>query len=266
MVKATFNLTQIPFSKDIASKHLFTHDQFNEMTKRMKRLIEDKGIGLFTGEVGCGKSTAIRTTIESLSNQTHRVVYLYRGIDNVGAFYTQIADGLGIMPRYRKTDVASQVTNAITEFYTQQKIMPVIIIDEAHLLKTEVLDEIRLLHNAQYDSYDFLSTALVGQTPLKKTMEYTKFMPLKQRISVQYHINALSREESYQYFKHQLAIVKAKENIFMDNAIETIIGAAKGVPRMINNLGLRALKNAADNKMTTVDQECVMTILKDMGL
>ncbi len=266
MIKATFNLTQIPFSKDIASKHLFTHDQFNEMTKRMKRLIEDKGIGLFTGEVGCGKSTAIRTTIESLSNQTHRVVYLYRGIDNVGAFYTQIADGLGIMPRYRKADVASQVTNAITELYTQQKIMPVIIIDEAHLLKTEVLDEIRLLHNAQYDSYDFLATVLVGQTPLKKTMEYTKFMPLKQRISVQYHINALSREESYQYFKHQLAIVKAKENIFMDNAIETIIGAAKGVPRMINNLALRALKNAADNKMTMVDQECVMTVLKDMGL
>ena len=266
MLKAAFNLTRIPFSKDIATKNLFIHDQFNEMTTRMKMLFEDRGIGLFTGEVGCGKSTAIRTALEALSSQTHRTVYLYRGIDNIGIFYSQIAEGLGIMPKYRKTDVVAQVLNAVNELYTQQKIQPVIIIDEAHLLKAEILDEIRLLHNAQYDSCDYIATALVGQTSLKKMMNYTKFLPLRQRISVQYHIAALSREESYQYFLHQMGVVKASDKIFMDNAIETIIRAAKGIPRMINAIALKSMKTAANQKMTRVDQETVITVLDEMGL
>jgi len=266
MLNAAFNLTRIPFAKDIDAKNLFVHDQFCEMTTRMKMLFEDRGIGLFTGEVGCGKSTAIRTSLESLSTQTHRTVYLYRGIDNVGIFYSQIAEGLGIMPKYRKNDVITQVSNALIELYTQQKIQPVIIIDEAHLLKTEILDEIRLLHNAQYDSCDYLATALIGQTPLKKMMNYTKFLPLRQRISVQYHIAALSMEESYEYFKHQLAAAKAPDKIFMDNACETIIRAAKGIPRMINSISLKSMKNAAKQKMTRVDQETVLNVLDEMGL
>ena len=266
MLIAAFNLTTIPFAKDIAPNMLFNHERFSEMTRRMNMLFEDRGIGLFTGEVGCGKSTAVRTVLQSLSSQTHRSIYLYRGIDNVGTFYTQIAEGLGIMPKFRKTDVLPQVTTAVAELYTQQKIQPVIIIDEAHLLKAEVLDEIRLLHNAQYDSCDYLATALVGQTPLKKMMNYTKFLPLRQRISVQYHIEPLSMEESYEYFKHQLATAKASEKIFMDNAVETIVRAAKGIPRMINNIALKAMKNAAQNKMTRVDQETVMNVLEEIGL
>ena len=266
MLSAAFNLTAIPFSKDISTEMLFNHERFSEMTRRMNMLFEDRGIGLFTGEVGCGKSTAVRTVLQSLSPQTHRSVYLYRGIDNVGIFYSQIAEGLGIMPKYRKTDVLAQVVSAISELYTQQKVQPVIIIDEAHLLKAEILDEIRLLHNSQYDSCDYLATALVGQTPLKKMMNYTKFLPLRQRISVQYHIEPLSLEESYEYFKHQLAVAKASDKIFMDNAVETIVRASKGIPRMINNIALKAMKNAAHCKMTRVDQETVMTVLEEMGL
>ena len=69
-------------------------------------LFQNRGIGLFTGEVGCGKSTAIRYALDSLSATTHRVVYLYRGMDNIGAFYSQIASELGIIPKFRKTEVS----------------------------------------------------------------------------------------------------------------------------------------------------------------
>lgn len=266
MLKATFNLSTIPFSKDIGTHDLFMHEQFAEMVRRLSMLLHNRGIGLFTGEVGCGKSTAIRTALQSISSQTHRPVYLYRGMDDLGSFYKQIAVELGIMPMFKKSDIARQVISTITELYTQQKVTVVLIIDEAHLLKPDVLDEIRLIHNNDCDSADYLATALVGQPPLKKMITYNKFLPLRQRISVAYHLNPLSKNESYKYFEHQIALAKANVKIFMDNAIETIITSAKGVPRMINIIALKAMTIAADKKMTTVDQECVMEVLVELGL
>lgn len=178
MIRAAFNLSALPFTKDINPAHLFMHPQFKELINRLGMLCLDRGIGLFTGEVGCGKSTAIRTVLDTLSPQTHRALYLYRGLDNVGAFYTQIAEGLSIIPKFRKSDVANQVIDAIAELYTQQKIQTIIVIDEAHLLKADILDEIRLMHNSRCDSFDYLATALVGQPSLKKMINYAKFLPL----------------------------------------------------------------------------------------
>jgi type II secretory pathway predicted ATPase ExeA len=267
MIRSAFNIVDIPFTKEIKTTNLFVHDQFHEFTKRLNLLCTNRGIGLFTGEVGCGKSTAIRTVLESLSPQTHRVVYLYRGLDNVGTFYSQLASELAIIPKFRKPDVANQVLSTIAELYTQQRILTVLVIDEAHLLKPEIFDEIRLLHNNCFDSCDYLTTALVGQPPLKKMITYTKFLPLRQRISVAYHLNALSKEDAYRYFEHQLKTVKSSQKIFFDNAVETIVSASKGIPRMINMIALKSMYHAvADKKLTMVDQESVMDVLDELGL
>lgn len=266
MIQATFNLSHIPFAKNISTEQLFRHEQFTEMLRRMTMLFTNRGIGLFTGEVGCGKSTVVRTALRSVNAQTHRPVYLYRGLDEMGSMYKQIALQLGIMPMYRKSDMVRQVIATIAELYTQQKIITLLIIDEAHLLKADILDEIRLIHNSNYDSTDYLATVLVGQPPLKKTITYNKFLPLRQRISVTYHLNALSREDSYHYVKHHLDLVKAPQKVFMDNALETIISAAKGIPRMINTIALKAMYLAAERKMTVVDQECVIAVLGELGL
>jgi len=267
MLRAAFNIATVPFTKEIKTQHLFMHPQFEVFTSRLSTLCENKGIGLFTGEVGCGKSTAIRSVLESLSSQTHRIIYLYRGLDNIGAFYTQIATELAIVPKFRKPDVANQVLSAINELYTQQKILPVLVIDEAHLLKPDIFDEIRLLHNNCYDSCDFLTTALVGQPSLKKMITLTKYLPLRQRISIACHINALTKDQAYKYFEHHLQIVNASKKLFMDNAIETIVCASKNVPRMINTIALKAMYHAAiDKKLSIVDQESVMEVLDELGL
>lgn len=266
MIQATFNLSKIPFTKQIDTKELFIHDKFNLMISRMGQLFENRGIGMFTGDVGCGKSTAVRTAVSKLSSQTHKPIYIYRGLDDMGAFYKQIAYELGIMPKFKRSDMARQVITTIAENYQQQKITTVIIVDEAHLLKPDILDEIRLIHNSGYDSEDFLATALVGQPSLKKMINYNKFLPLKQRIAVAYHLKALSKSEAYKYFEHQIALSKANTKIFLDNAIETIVTYSKGVPRVINNIALKSMQNAAENKNQLVDQECVMEILEELGI
>jgi type II secretory pathway predicted ATPase ExeA len=266
MLKATFNLTTIPFTKGIDTNSLFMSKQFKELIRRMNMLIEQRGIGLFSGEVGCGKTTAIRASMNTLSKQSHKTVYLHRDCDNLGSFYKQIALQLGIMPRFNRSEVATQVITNINELFTQQKITTVIALDEAHLLKPDILDEIRLIHNNRYDSNDYLATIIVGQTPLKKMIEFNKFLPLKQRLMVRYHLKSLSKNDAYDYFEHQLKVAKVTTRIFMDNAIETIITVAKGIPRVINTLAFKAMNLACENKMTMVDQECVLNILDELAI
>ena len=156
---------------------------------------------------------------------------------------------------------------AIVELYTQQKIQTVLVIDEAHLLKADILDEIRLLHNNCYDSCDYLTTALVGQPPLKKMITLTRYLPLRQRISVAGHICPLSKDQAYHYFEHHLKAVGADRKIFLDNALETIVTVSNGVPRMINTIAAKSMHHAAvDKKQSVVDQECVMAVLDELGL
>jgi len=268
MILATFSLKEMPFQKNVPTKQIFYNDQYREMKSRLLFLAENMGIGLFTGEVGSGKSTMLRTAAEELNPQLYKKVYLHKGIEKLSTFYLQLAHGLGIQPKYRQAEVTQQVTAALAELHNTQKIKTVLIIDEAHLLKAEILDEIRLIHNAEMDSQDYLATAIVGQPPLTKMMAYMKFLPLAQRITVSYHLAPLSREDAYNYFEHHLKIAGAPsaKKIFKDNAIETIINAAKGIPRMINNIALKAMYAADQSKMTTVDQECVLAALAEIGL
>ena len=266
MILAAFSLKKLPFQKGIPEKDLYYNEMFEQMKSRLEFLFENQGIGLFTGEVGAGKSTMLRSCVSSLSPQLYKIVYIHRGIDTLGNFYIQIAKEMGIIPKFRASEVASQVINTINELSNGQNIKTVLIIDEAHLLKPEILDEIRLLHNAEMDSRDNLATAIVGQPPLKKMMTYMKFLPLAQRISVSFHLSGLNRGDAYKYFEHQLKCSGAKSNVFKDNAIETIINAAKGIPRVLNNIGIKSMYAAVQKKMTVVDQECVMDALSEIGI
>lgn len=266
MLLAAFSLKRVPFHKSIPTDKLFSNKQYIEMKARIELLIQNRGIGLFTGEVGAGKSTMVRLIAQNLNPQLHLCIYLCKGIHRPFSFYKQIAYGLNIQPAHLFDDVQQQVQNQIHEIFTQQKISVFIIIDEAHLLNAEILDEIRLLHNAEFDSKDYLTTLLLGQPPLRKMMAYVKFTPLAQRIAVSYHLEALSKDDAYKYFEHQLKTAGAHSKVFLDNAIEATIQAAKGIPRVINNIALKAMYAALQNKMTTVDQECVMIALDELGL
>ncbi|MBN2254889.1 MAG: ATP-binding protein, partial [Deltaproteobacteria bacterium] len=174
MIPATFSLKTMPFQKNVPEEAIFYNKRYREMKSRLLHLFDNMGIGLFTGEVGSGKSTMLRITAQALNAQLYRVVYLYRGMEKLGPFYLQLAQKLGIQPKYRQAEIASQVTAALAELYTERKIKTVLILDEAHLLKPEILDEIRLLHNAEMDSQDYLATAIAGQPPIRKMMGYLK--------------------------------------------------------------------------------------------
>ncbi|MBD3418541.1 MAG: hypothetical protein GF398_00335 [Chitinivibrionales bacterium] len=103
-------------------KELFEHDQFKEMNNRMELLFENRGIGMFTGEVGCGKSTAVRTAPSRLSTQTHNTVYLYRGMEDIGYFYKQIANVLALKSMYKTADLKETTVDQENVFAVMEEL------------------------------------------------------------------------------------------------------------------------------------------------
>jgi general secretion pathway protein A len=142
----------------------------------------------------------------------------------------------------------------------------VLIVDEAHGLNPELLEEIRLLSNLETSKSKLLQIVLVGQPELDKTLSQPEFRQLRQRINLRYYLPPLSEKETKEYIEKRLRIAGAKKPIFSEKAIKEIYIKSGGIPRLINILCDNALLNgyALDQKL--VDEKSVREVAKDLKL
>jgi type II secretory pathway predicted ATPase ExeA len=130
-------------------------------------------------------------------------------------------------------------------------------VDEAHLLRIEALEELRLLTNYQMDSRDHLTLILVGQAELRRKLGLNINEPLNQRIIMRYHLEGLTRKELPLYLKHCLNRVGVTTPLYSEPAIEAIYQASKGVPRKVNLLAQGSLMACVAKKAQIVDADHV---------
>src|SRR5919201_1394173 len=117
----------------------------------------------------------------------------------------------------------------------------VFIIDEAHLLAPDQLEELRLLTNAEMDSQSPFALLLVGQPTLARQLRLGVFAALDQRIATRYQLAPMDLGESAEYLRHHLALVGRTDPLFADDAITRLHKASLGLPRMLNNAATAAL-------------------------
>jgi len=120
--------------------------------KRLEHLKNIRGIGLFTGLPGVGKTYTMRAFIASLNPNLYKVVYLPMTTITTNEFYKDLASGLGLTPSYRKIDNFRQIQERIKALYKDQKITLAILIDEAQYLSRAILADLKLLMNFDMDS------------------------------------------------------------------------------------------------------------------
>jgi AAA domain len=132
----------------------------------------------------------------------------------------------------------------------------VLIVDEAHLLTAEQLEELRLLTNADMDATNPFVLLMVGQPMLLRRLKMGSFAALDQRLSTRYQVQPLDLAEAVQYLRHHLAWAGRKEPLFADDAVARLHQASLGLPRNLNNLARDALiAAAAAHKDLVVDVE-----------
>jgi general secretion pathway protein A len=258
MFEAFFGFKKSPFSNSPDAKQLFASQAATQVKARLQFLVDHRGAGLLTGEVGAGKSTAVRTFIAGLNPSLFKVVYLHWNSGSALDLLRQIALELGLQPPHMRGDLTRQISEAIVRINEGKKQHPILILDEAQLLRHATLEQLPLLLNFDMDSSHYLTLLLVGQPLLRRTLSLQMHEPLRQRIAVQYHLQGLSREELDAYVAHQLKAAGVSQPLFDDTARQALYQATKGILRRVNSIAMTALRLAAARKSNLIDESILV--------
>lgn len=254
-----------PFVKNSKDILLDTSD-FKETQIRLNYLLETKGFGVLTGGAGKGKTTAIRTWARDLNPSLYKVVYSSLSTLTVTEFYRNLASNLGLEPQYRKPDNFRMIQEEICRHALEKRVTPVIIIDEANHICTGILNDLKILFNFDMDSRDRAVILLAGLPSLNHTLRLSAHEPLRQRITMNYHMDGLSKEESKQYVLSKLSGAGCTRQVFNENALEALANAANGVPRMLNKLCNSSLMIGNATNAVLIDEEVVLRAVEDCKL
>jgi general secretion pathway protein A len=258
MFETFFGFKKQPFSQNPDSQQLYESRNWNQMRARLQFIVDHRGVGLITGEVGAGKSTAIRTILGALHPNVHKVIYTQWSSGSALDLLRTVARGLDLEPAHGRADLVHQISEAIVRFNKAKKQHPILALDESQLLSHESLEILPLLLNFEMDSCQYLSLLLVGQPLLRRTLTLQIHESLRQRIAVHYHLEGLSREELDSYLVHQLKAAGVKQPLFDDAARQALYQATKGIIRKVNSLALAALRLAASRKSNLVDEAAML--------
>jgi len=257
MFKQHFGMKTNPFEKDIPAGDMYSGGDIKELDSRLKYMLECKGIFLLVGEPGTGKTAALRRFTSTLGHSLYRPTYIPLTTLTVNDFYSALATELGESRKYRKIDMFHQIQSAISALYYEQRVTPVIIVDEAHMASTAILDDLRMLFNFNMDASNPFILILAGQPLIKNKLALNMCLPLRQRVAARYTMKGLSLQETAGYLDTRMSLAGVERKVFTEQAVASIHSCSNGSPRSINNLAVQSLIYCAWKKTDTVDEEAV---------
>ncbi len=255
-----FGLAREPFSADLDLDEIMQTDDLLAVSLRFEYVIRIGAIGLVTGEVGAGKSTALRWAAGQLHPSRYKVLWINATSGSILEVYRQLLAELDINTAASSRAVLTRmIRQQIVNLAVTKKQQPLLIIDEASLLRLDVFAELHTLAQFQGDSKPWLPMILAGQNNLADNLLYRTAIPLSSRIVARSHLKAVNREGMQQYIFHHLAVagVKKRSSPFDDQAITAIHQGSGGLFRKANHLARGALMAAAAEKSQVVTAEHV---------
>lgn len=267
MYKEHFALKDYPFSLTPDPKFIVFTPSYNELLAGLYYGIEmAKGLIVLTGEVGTGKTTALRWLIRRLDSSV-RAAYIFNPHLSIDEFYHHVTEMLDITDYENKTDMLLEMGKMLEERH-RRGLRTLLIVDEAHELSDEVMEEIRLLLNFESDSAKHLQIILTGQPELKERLRQKNLRQLKQRVALRCEMPILPNiDEVTRYITERLMLAgSSQKNIFSQDAIDFVYQCSEGIPRLINNLCDNALIAAFAANEKTVTREMVEEVAANLDL
>lgn len=263
-LRSAFGLKTIPFAKDLEPEQAFRTDTFDRALERLGYLADRQGMGAVFGTPGTGKSTLMRTFLSSLPRAGYSICYLAHSSCATLDLFRDVARGFQIVPRWRKADVMHDIQERLVKLSRTQKIRPLLVIDDAHLLPCSSLDEIRLLTSFEQDSRDDLTVILVGHPQLESNLRLAVNEALAQRLVVRLHLRPLRAEEVADYLVFRLERAGRSARLFLPDAVEAVHRASRGIPRRIDRIAEHALLAALKAKRNDIDAELVTEAMEEV--
>jgi len=264
-LRSFFGMKALPFTKQLAPQNGYFHtDPFDRGLDRLRYLVDRRGTGAIFGAPGTGKSTLLRAFIESLGRTTHNVGYVAHTNCAALDLHREIARSFQLEPAYRKADVLRGIKDRLLKLSRGKKIRPVLIIDDAQLLPSTFLDDLRLLTSFDGDGRDELTLILAGHPQLESNLRLAVNEALAQRIVVRIHLRSLHPNEVERYVRFQLEQAGRTATLFLPDAIEATARGSRGIPRLIDRIAEHSLLIALDQKRKEVDAEIVTAAIDEV--
>jgi type II secretory pathway predicted ATPase ExeA len=262
-LRAHYGFTRMPFGRDLAPGMLHRHHPHKEAVARIGWCVTERSIGIVTGEVGAGKTVAVRTVIANLDASRYTTIYLPNPMIGVRGIHEAIVTATGANPTNLSSRLVAQSRAALEAERDERGRTPVLVLDEAHLCDYEQLETIRMLSNQAMDQDSPLAVLLVGQPTLRRQMKIVTLAALQQRIGIRYSMPPMNGEETASYVKHHLALAGRTDTLFSDDAVALIHTTARGYPRAVNNLALQALVATYAERKAIVDESAARAAIAE---
>jgi general secretion pathway protein A len=264
-----YNLESKPFDLSPSPRFLYLGEGHKEALALLTYGVRDrKGFILLTGEVGTGKTTMIHTLLANLDKQV-LPVHISNPTLTQSEFFDYVASHT-----FKKQLHFKSKTNFLVAFeiylkkLAQQQHLFLLIVDEAHQLSFDLMEEIRLLSNLETTEEKLINILLVGQPELNEKLSDPRCRPLLQRISMRYHIKPLDPDETRAYILTRLEKAGRKDGltIFPKKTIKAIYTYSEGYPRMINVLSDNALLLGYSKGSKKIDPDMIKVCFRDLSL
>ncbi len=268
MYNAFFGITDNPFNLSPDPAFLYRSSQHEEALANLIYGVQSrKGFIVLTGEVGTGKTTMLECLREYLESQYIEFAFLFNSRINPQQFFEMIAYDLDLRcERTSKTEVLFALNNLLIQQMNEGR-TTVLIVDEAHNLDWEVLEEIRLLGNLENRKGKLLQIVLAGQPEFDRKLDAPNLRQLKQRIVLRYNLKPFSLEETAEYIDSRLVKVGLSEQtVFPDDLITEIHIRSRGIPRVINGICDNLLLTAFAMESKVCTQKMLDEVSDDMRL
>lgn len=263
-LRAHYGFSRMPFAKQLAPGMLHHHHGHDEAAARISWCIAEAALGVITGDVGSGKTVAVRAAVASLDTSRHSVIYLGNPAVGARGLYAGIVSALGGVPRFHKAALIPQATDALAAEASERGKRVVVIVDEAHLLDACQLEELRLLTNADMDSRSPFACLLVGQPTLRRRIRLGAFAALDQRIALRYALPGMDLGETAGYLRHHLGLAGRSDPLFSDDAVALVHQTSRGLPRAVNNIAVQSLVAAFAAGKGIVDESSARSAVTEV--
>ncbi len=256
--RAFFGFETEPFGSDIALSDILVTDDLAGVNDRFEYAVRLGGAALVTGDIGSGKSTALRHAIGQLHPSEYQPLLVTATSGSILELYRQILSELGSdTASSSRAIMTGRIKREIAERAQTKKMKAVLVIDEASLLRLEVFRELHTLSQFNQDTSPWLPMILSGQSNLIDKLTYRDSRPLASRIVARSHLEGVDREGMEDYIRHHLKIAGIKSNLFDESAITAVHQGSGGLFRKANHLARGALIAASASKSMTATAEHV---------
>ena len=272
MYKSFYNLTRNPFDLSPDPTCFVATERHNEALAALYYgIVRHKGVVVVTGEVGTGKTLMLRCLLQLFKSSSEiSYAYLFNCRLSPMEFLHYVATDFGLKADAHQSK--SSLLLDLSKFVTSrglQGLTTVLIVDEAHNLSMELLEEIRLLSNLETNDDKLLQIVLVGQPELDLKLDSFELRPLKQRIALRAHLSPLDEQDTDKYIMERLAIAGGgarTEPLFSSEAVKAIHQYARGFPRLINTICENCLITGYAQQSPLITPDVVVGVAKDFHL